>query len=263
MATTISFILEVATRYLDDRVIPRVDAVIDKLVSSPDASVMGDDDDSIPDLIPGDQDLDESTAHTDRAATQGTRAQTPHVLRHRARNDQREAVSEEFRNPITLNSGMHVLLGILLGQLDHPFLIFFAVLGIVAVEHHATAYDNVLLEQYLASERKPGLLFASRYAPFAAQSQILDRMRRKQSGGRRETPEIQNLSGAMNSALSHHVQRAGGAVVREMEAQDQAGQNEASVEDVGGMSEIKIETIDEEDEEDEEDYELVEGTSRA
>ncbi|KAG7006962.1 hypothetical protein G7Y79_00012g032980 [Physcia stellaris] len=244
--------MAVAARYLDD------DAGTGSPLSSPDAFIEGDDDDSIPDLIPAVQDPDESIGSSNRVATNGT--QTLHIRQHRA-PDAHQELSTESQNLTTLDVGMHILLGVLLGQSDYPLIIILAILGIVVVEHHVMTCDHVLRERPLASEWESGLLFASRYAPFAIQRRAFAQIRRMLFGGRRETSEVRNLSWAMDIALRDYVERAGGDVCRGMEAQDHAGQNEASEGIVGGTSEIKIEEIDEEDE-DEEDYVFVEDTAQ-
>ena len=248
----VSFAMAVAARYLDER------AGTGSPLSSPDPFIEGDDDDSIPDLIPAFQDLDESTGCSNRVATDGV--ETLHARRHRAPDAQQEH-SSEFQNLTTLDAGMHVLLGVLLGQSDYPLIICLAILGIVVVEHHVMTCDHVFRERHLASEWESGLLFASRYAPFAVQRQAFDQIRRVLFGGRRETAEVQTLSWAMDLALRDYVERAGGDDARGMEAQDYAGQEEASEGIVGGTSEIKIENVDEEDE-DEEDYVFVEDTAK-
>lgn len=253
--------MAVAARYLDDYEIPPGDVGTGSPLSSPDAFLEGDDDDSIPDLIPAVQDLDESIGSSNRVATDGS--QTLHVRRHRAPDDQQE-VFTEFQNLTTLNFGMHVLLGVLLGRSDYPLIMFLAILGIVVVEHHVIACDNILPERHLASEWGSGLLFASHYAPFAIQRQAFDQIRRMLFGGRRETSEVLTLSRAMNLALQELVNQTGSDVTGGTGMQDQAGRDEFSAEDVGGTSEVKIEYIDEEEdeEEDEEDYVLVEDTAR-
>lgn len=248
-----------AVRYLDDYEMPVIDDDTGSPVHSPDASIEGDDGDSIPDLVPGNQDLDESTAvlegddddsipdlvpgyrnldeFTDRVAAERKQA------RHRAPNHQQEIAATELQFRATLRFAMNVLCGVVLAQLVDSLIIFLALVGVVLFDCYAVACEGLVLKQYIISKCKSGLRFALRYARFPI-------LRQKPFGRRWVINEVRTLrthSWAMDLAFEEFVERACSDAAGGMGMQDQAGRDEGLEEGVGSTSEVRIENVDEED----------------